>query len=123
MNEVETLLGSPDKAEDVRHGLINTIAAWAIDHPDQAIDHAKVFGPQLRRLREAVFGERRSAVAKLCRDVLLLLKENGAGLDAARKSAAQRAVDQLKSRFGYEDGSASDAAVALVRERLASLLS
>ena len=123
MNEVETLLGSPDKAEDVRHGLINTIAAWAIDHPDQAIDHGKVFGPQLRRLREAVFGERRSAVAKLCRDVLLLLKENGAGLDAARKAAAQRAVDQLKSRFGYEDGSASDAAVALVRERLASLLS
>jgi predicted Ser/Thr protein kinase len=123
MNDVETLLGSPDKPEDVRHGLINTIAAWAIDHPDQPIDHAKVFAPQLRRLREAVFGERRSAVAKLCRDVLLLLKENGAGLDAARKAAAQRAVDQLKSRFGYEDGSASDAAVALVRERLASLLS
>jgi hypothetical protein len=37
--------------------------------------------------------------------------------------AAERAVQQLKSRFGYEDGSASDAAVALVRERLASLLS
>jgi hypothetical protein len=62
-------------------------------------------------------------VAKLCRDVLLLLKENGSGLDAARKAAAQRAVEQLKARFGYEDGSASDAAVTLVRERLATLLS
>jgi predicted Ser/Thr protein kinase len=123
MNEVETLLGSPDKPEDMRHGLINTIAAWAIDHPDQSIDHAKVFAPQLRRLREAVFAERRSAVAKLCRDALLLLKEDGAGLDAARKAAAQRAVDQLKERFGYDDSSASDAAVALVRERLAPLLS
>jgi serine protein kinase len=123
MNEVETLLGSPDKAEDVRNGLINTIAAWAIDHPDQAVDHAKVFAPQLRRLREAVFGERRAAVAKLCRDVILLLKEDGAGLDAARRAAAERTVQQLKTRFGYENGSASDAAVALVRERLASLLS
>ena len=123
MNEVEALLGSPDKPEDTRNGLINTIAAWAIDHPDQPIDHAKVFAPQLRRLREAVFAERRSAVAKLCRDMLLLLRENGSGLDAARKAAARRAVDQLKARFGYEDSSASDAAVALVRERLAALLS
>ena len=123
MNEVETLLGSRDKAEDQRHGLINKIAAWAIDHPDQPVDHATVFGPQLRRLREAVFGERRSAVAKLCRDVVLLLKEEGSGLDAARRAAAERAVAQLKTRFGYQDSSASDAAVALVRERLASLLS
>jgi hypothetical protein len=123
MNEVETLLGSPDKPEDVRNGLINTIAAWAIDHPDQSVDHAKVFAPQLRRLRESVFAERRSAVAKLCRDVILLLKESGAGLDASRRAAAERAVQQLKTRFGYENGSASDAAVALVRERLASLLS
>ncbi len=123
MNEVETLLGAPDKAEDVRHGLINTIAAWAIDHPDQPIDHGKVFAPQLRRLREAVFGERRSAVAKLCRDVILLLKEAGGGLDAPRRAAAERTVERLKAQFGYEQGSAADAAVALVRERLASLLS
>lgn len=123
MSEVESLLGAPDEPEDVRNGLINAIAAWAIDHPDQPVDHTKIFGPQLRRLREAVFAERRSAVAKLCRDVLLLLKEGGSGLDAARKGAAQRAVERLKQRFGYEDSSASDAAVALVRERLAALLS
>jgi serine protein kinase len=123
MAEVEALLGANDKPEDVRHGLINTIAAWAIDHPDKSVDHAEVFAPQLRRLREAVFAERRSAVAKLCRDMLWLLKEDGSGLDAARRAAAQRAVDQLKLRFGYEDASASDAAVALVRERFATLLS
>jgi predicted Ser/Thr protein kinase len=123
MKEVEALLGAPDKVEEQRNGLINTIAAWAIDHPDQAVDHAKVFAPQLRRLREAVFAERRSAVAKLSRDIILLLKENGAGLDAARRGAAERAVERLKTQFGYENGSASDAAVALVRERFAALLS
>jgi hypothetical protein len=55
--------------------------------------------------------------------VLLLMKEDGSGLDSARRAAATRAVEQLKARFGYEDGSASDLAVALVRERFAALLS
>jgi predicted Ser/Thr protein kinase len=123
MGEVEALLGTADRPEDLRHGLINTIAAWVIDHPDQPIDHAKVFAPQLRRLREAVFSERRALVARLCRDVVLLLREEGSGLDAARRAAAERALEQLKSRFGYEDSSAADAAVALMRERFQSLLS
>jgi len=123
MKEVEALLGAPDKVEEQRNGLISTIAAWAIDHPDEGVNHAKVFAPQLRRLREAVFAERRSAVAKLSRDIILLLKENGDGLDAARRVAAERAVERLKAQFGYENGSASDAAVALVRERFAALLS
>ena len=38
-------------------------------------------------------------------------------------STAERAVERLKTQFGYENGSAADAAVALVRERLAALLS
>lgn len=122
MSEVEALLGSPDKPEDLRHGLINTIAAWVIDHPDEPVDNAKVFAAHLRRLREAVFGERRVAVARLSRDVMILLREDGAGLDDSRRAAARRAVEALKSKFGYEDSSAADAAVALVRERFHELL-
>jgi predicted Ser/Thr protein kinase len=122
MREVEALLGSPDKPEDLRHQLINMIAAWAIDHPDEPIDNNKVFAIYLRRLRESVFAERRVAVARLCRDVVLLLREEGSGLDENRKNAAKRCIEQLKTRFGYEDSSVSDAAVALVRERFNELL-
>jgi serine protein kinase len=122
MSEVEALLGSPDKPQDLRHGLINTIAAWVIDHPDQPVDNAKVFAAHLRRLREAVFGERRTAVARLSRDVMILLREEGAGLDEVRQKAARHAVDRLKSIYGYEDSSAADAAVALVRERFHEFL-
>ena len=119
--EVEALLGSPDKPEDLRHGLINTIAAWVIDHPDHPVDNNRVFAPHLRRLREAVFGERRIAVARLSRDMMILLREEGAGLDEARRVEARRAVEALKSGFGYDDPSAADAAVALMRERFHEL--
>jgi predicted Ser/Thr protein kinase len=122
MQEVETLLGSADSPEELRHSLINAIAAWAIDHPDEPLDHARIFAGQLRKLREAVFAERRTAVARLCRDVMILLREEGSGLDEARRTAAARAIEELKRRFGYEDVSIVDAAAVLVAERFAELL-
>jgi predicted Ser/Thr protein kinase len=123
MEEVETLLGAPDEPEELRHSLINAIAAWVIDHPDQPIDHARIFAPQLRRMREAVFAERRTAIARLCRDIVVLLRQEGSGLDEARRTAARRAVDELAKRYGYDDSSAGDAVAVLVSERFGDMLS
>lgn len=123
MSEVEAVLGTVDKPEQLRHSLINRVAAWAIDHPGEPVDHARVFAAQLRRLREAAFVERRAAVAKLCRDVMLLTREEGAGLSDQQRGQASDALEQMRTRFGYEDSSSADAAVALVRERFADLLS
>jgi hypothetical protein len=122
MREVEALLGNTEEPADFRHGLIGTIAAWAIDHPGLPIDNSLVFSGHLRRLREAAFAERRTLVAKLCRDVVILLKEEGAGLNDARRTAAARAAGELYDRFGYQSSSAGDAAAALVRERFHQLL-
>jgi len=122
MQEVEALLGVPDKSEQLRHSLINTIAAWAIDHSGEPIDNTKVFSGHLKRLRDAVFAERRVAIARLCRDVVRLLREEGHGLDEPRRRAAEQVVDELVARYGYERSSAGDAALALVRLRYADAL-
>lgn len=122
MREVETLLGMPDRPEQFRSALINTIAAWAIDHPGAPIDNAKVFANHLRRLREAVFAERRVHLARLCRDVVLLVLENGQGLNEQHKTAARRMIDELVRRYDYDESSATDAAVALVRNRFVDVL-
>ncbi|HEY6558231.1 MAG TPA: serine protein kinase PrkA [Polyangiaceae bacterium] len=122
MREVEQLLGSPDKPEPFRHGLINTIAAWAIDHPGERVDNTRVFPAYMRKLREAVFAERRVAVARLCRDMVVLVKEEGSGLDEPQRKAARELLEELGRRYGYQQGSATDAAIALVRERFADVL-
>jgi predicted Ser/Thr protein kinase len=122
MQEIETVLGAADQPDEMRRGLINSIAAWVIDHPDQPIDHARIFASQHKRLRESVFAERRGAVAKLGRDLVLLLREEGSGLDAQRRAAATRTLAELKQRFGYEDASVADAAGVLLSERFAALL-
>lgn len=123
MREVETLLGRPERAEEFRHGLIGTIAAWAIDHPGEPVENAHVFADHLRRLREAVFADRRVSLARLCRDILILQREKGSGLDEARRAAATRALSELEHHFGYQETSAVDAAAALVRERFHQMLS
>jgi len=122
MQEVEALLGVPDKSEQLRRSLINTVAAWAIDHAGGPIDNTKVFAGHLKRLRDAVFAERRVAIARLCRDVVRLLREDGNGLDEQQRKAAEQVVAELGRRFGYEPSSAADAALALVRLRYADAL-
>lgn len=122
LSEVEALLGTVDKPEDLRHSLISRVAAWAIDHPGDLIDNSRVFSAQLKRMQDAVFAERRVAVAKLARDMLSLFREDVSGLDDARRAEVRSAIDRLKARFGYDEASASDAVTMLVRERLADLL-
>jgi serine protein kinase len=122
MQEVEALLKSPDDTRERRHVLISNIAAWAIEHPEGPIEQSPVFVSYLRRLRDAVFGERRVAVARLVRDIAILVRGSGTGLDATQKRAAQRCLDTLCERFGYEPESAADAAAALVRERYGEIL-
>jgi predicted Ser/Thr protein kinase len=122
MDEVETLLGLGDDRESSRHGLINTIAAWVIDHPDEKIDNARVFSEQLKRMRNAVFAERRGTVAGMCRDLLTLLRDEAEALSEQRRRAAQGMLDVLTSRFGYAKSSAEDAAAALLKERYRELI-
>src|SRR5258706_1511966 len=65
MGEVEALLGVKGDPADYRRGLISSIAAWAIDHPGAKIDNALVFGMQTKKIRDAVFAERRTQIAHL----------------------------------------------------------
>ena len=122
MEEVESRLGYPDTAEEVRRALVNQIAGFVIAHPDEAIDNGMVFAQQIRRLRDAVFREKRPAIGKLCRDVEVLVRGEGTGLSEARRAEVRTMIGRLAAEFGYNDASASDAASALARERFADTL-
>ncbi len=121
MAEVERLLDVKGDPQDSRRQLISGIAAWALDHPGRKIDAATVFPQHLKRMREAIFAERRQSVASLARDIVLLVREQGVGLDAERKRDAQATVDRLIARFGYCANCAGDAASLLVRKRFQDL--
>jgi hypothetical protein len=86
------------------------------------VDATLVFPQHLRRMREAIFAEKRQAVAVLARDIVLVVREEGVGLDAQRKRDAEAAIDRLVSRAGYCRWCAADAASMLVRKRFHELV-
>lgn len=132
MKEIEGYLNVEDDHEAYRRSLISSVAAWAIDHPGQQLDNALVFAEPLRRLRAAVFAERRRPVALLTRDLLTLLRgrrehpdrddrEVAPDLMEDQRTAALATLARLKE-LGYEDSSAHDTAAALLSSRFAELL-
>ncbi|HEU4538930.1 MAG TPA: serine protein kinase PrkA, partial [Polyangiaceae bacterium] len=116
MAEVERLVGITGEAGEFRRGIISGIAAWAIDHPGAKIVASDVFPQHLRKMRAAVFAERRGLVAAICRDLVRLLRDGGSGLDPARQKVVREVLARLHER-GYVDSAALDAASALVRWR------
>jgi predicted Ser/Thr protein kinase len=122
MAAVERLLDVKGDVSDWRKGLISAIAAWAIDHPGLKVDGATVFPQHLRRMREAIFNDRRPAVAMLARDVVILVRDEGAGLDKERKRAAEAVIERMIAKFAYCRSCAGDAASMLVRKRFNDLV-
>jgi serine protein kinase len=122
MREVERLLEMKGDAGDARKQMISAIAAWAIDHPGLRIDGAVVFPQYVKRMRDAIFADRRPAVALLARDLVIAVRDDGVGLDAERKKDAEAVIDRLVAKFGYCRNCAGDAASLVVRKRFHDLV-
>ncbi|MGD8860181.1 MAG: serine protein kinase PrkA [Myxococcales bacterium] len=117
MKRVEQILGVDD-AEEHRRNLINMIAAFAIDHPDEEIVNARIFPRPLEQVREAYFAERREQVASTIDGMLKLLSESDEKLEPAAESAARAAVGRLEA-MGYCHKCAREALAEVRRERYA----
>jgi len=121
MQEVERLLEVKGDVDDARRQLISGVAAWSLDHPGAKIDAVTVFPHHLKRIREAILVDRRPAVARLTRDIVVLVRENAAGLDAQRRKDAEQALMRLK-KLDYCESCAADAASTLLRKRFQELI-
>jgi serine protein kinase len=120
---VEDILEVKD-AKEFRRNLISVVAAYSIDHPGERMDPAEIFPRYLERVKESYFTERRSFVAAVIRDMLVLLSEgtqqhNEQVLDGDRRRDAQAAVDRLLAGYGYCKLCARESLGELLRSRYA----
>jgi predicted Ser/Thr protein kinase len=119
MKEIERMLGFGGSHEEFRRNLISRVAAWAIDHPGQALPTKGLFPQHIAKLRDVFFQEHRKQVVAVAGDLSVILSEGEGSLEPDALARARSTLAVLKARFGYDDDSARDAVVALLKERFA----
>ncbi len=115
MKSVEENLGADD-AEEFRNELLSSIAAWAIDHPEQEVDYESLFPRYIEQVRQAYFHERRGQIGEIGRAIVSVLEDDDT-MDAVLREAAQQALQVLVGVHGYERSSAKVALGALIDAR------
>ncbi|MGE0787903.1 MAG: serine protein kinase PrkA [Sandaracinaceae bacterium] len=123
-DSVETMLDiEPKDRETFRKDLISAVAGHYIDHPDEAVEYARVFPQHHRKLREASYERLKKQLAEIAGDALGVLGEDEVRIErmgAERAAKARATLSSLYDRYHYEAPSASDAIEELLRRRYAS---
>lgn len=118
LESVERLLPVHGQTAHFRASLVSRIGAWAVDHPNERpLDFRKVFPDLYRAMTRAFFDERRAAVTRVQRHLLLWGSPDFQSLPDADRRRAEITLEGLRSRFGYCPVCARDA-VDLALRRL-----
>jgi predicted Ser/Thr protein kinase len=119
MAELERIVMPPgDDPREFRRGLISSIGAFRLDHPDAAeIEYVAIFPDLFRRLRDHYYEERKRELRRSREDVLRYLSDERASLDERARRRVEETLRNLRDRYGYCEACAQDAVLFLLRRR------
>ena len=116
MRSIEDMLDIHEEPGEFRRNLIPAVAAYALDHPGEAVNYASLFPHWIARLKQANYQSHRKAAAAIAEDVIRL-GDKDESLDADRKKKAEEVLRAMIDKFGYVEASARDAILELLRGR------
>ncbi|MBS1148445.1 MAG: putative serine protein kinase, PrkA [Myxococcaceae bacterium] len=118
MVEFETIImPKVEDASEFRKGLISNIGAHKIDNPTGELEWSRIFPDHFKRLRDHFFEERKKLLRRNVENTLKFLSGEQASLMAREQAAVRQMLDTMCQRYGYNDASARDAIVFLIRKR------
>jgi predicted Ser/Thr protein kinase len=112
----QVLMSSHETAEDFRRGLIAQIGAYKLEHPDDDVDYALLFGGWMKKLNEDFYAKRRKGAERIESAFVKLLDDDVRGVDPKDLEQAQQMQQRLHAR-GYSDSSARTVMAWLLRRR------
>jgi hypothetical protein len=119
MAEVEAIVMPPgDRPETFRRGLISSVGAYRLDHPEAPeIDYPAIFPDLFRRPRDHFYEERRRQVRQHGADLLRSFTDERAGLDERARRRVDQTLATMRERYGYCEACAREAILFLMRRR------
>jgi predicted Ser/Thr protein kinase len=112
----QVLMSSHETAEDFRRGLIAQIGAYKLEHPDDAVDYALLFGGWMKKLHEDFHAKHKKGAERIETALVRLLDHDVVGVDPKDLEQARRMHENLLAR-GYTDSSARTVIAWLLRHR------
>ncbi len=106
-----------EDASEFRKGLISNIGAHKIDNPTGELEWSRIFPDHFKRLRDHFFEERKKLLRRNVENTLKFLSGEQGSLMAREQAAVRQMLDTMCQRYGYNDASARDAIVFLIRKR------
>ncbi len=115
MLELEEQMGID--GEEEREGLIATIAAFFIEHPDVELDYRKVFPTLFAALKRSFYEDRVRQIRKIQEHILQFFEDETDKLSSQELATVKRTVETLERDFGYNQASAREALAFLLSKR------
>jgi len=120
MKEIErVLLAEGEKMPDFRKGLISTIGARALDHPDVTPDYSHMFKNHIIKLREDFYATRHKLLGKINENFLHFIAGELGALEPKDIEQSKHMLAYMRERFGYCEYCAQDTVAYLFKKRYA----
>jgi serine protein kinase len=117
MKRVEEVLLPPHESpEDFRRSIIGQIGAYKLEHPDDGVDYALLFGTYMKRLNEDFYNQRKKAVLRLEQAFLKVVDGDDKDVDHKEREQVETFRKNLRA-LGYNDTSARSAVAYLMKRR------
>jgi predicted Ser/Thr protein kinase len=117
MRSIEGLLRIKEKKEEFRSQIITRIAAWSLDHPKEKLNYQNLFPEISSAMRENFYSERNRLLTLVEQDILKYGTDEFDLLSAQEKEQVERALTNMKAKYGYCDSCARDVIAFVLRFR------
>lgn len=108
MSEIESKLNIHDNAKEFRSSLLSRIGAYATENPDEGLDYSRVFPEVYNDLKKNFWASRKSEIQVALLNVLKFFSADEGQLSNAERDSVQETLDNMKSRYEYDENSARD---------------
>ena len=108
MSEIAGKLNIHDSAKEYRSSLLSRIGAYATENPDEDLDYSRVFPEVYNDLKQNFWASRKSEIQVALLNVLKFFSADEGQLSNDERDSVRETLDNMKSRYGYDESSARD---------------
>ena len=117
IERMERIIAPEGDAARFRETIIGQIGAFRLDHPEEAIDYARLFPELIDRLKDDFYQQRRKVVERIETNLVKYNTDEFPLLDKELQEKITTTLTKMTAKYGYCEFCAKDAILFLIKRR------